>query len=146
MITLTPRAEQCLKVLHALDRGKLLVAEAAQLLGRSVRQVRRLRAALRARGPVSLVHGNRGRPPVNRIADTIRARVVRLATRIYVGVNDHHLQELLAEREGLSLSRPSLRRILPPPPLPSPPPPPPPPHPRPPPPTPHQPPPAPPPA
>src|SRR5437016_10833603 len=112
MITLTPRAEQCLKVLHALDRGKLLVAEAAQLLGRSVRQVRRLRAALRARGPVSLVHGNRGRPPVNRIADTIRARVVRLATRIYVGVNDHHLQELLAEREGLSLSRPSVRRIL----------------------------------
>lgn len=112
MITLTHRAEQYLKVLHALDRRELLMAEAAELLGRSVRQVRRLRAALRARGPAALVHGNRGRLPVNRIADSIRTRVVRLATKIYVGVNDHHLQELLSEREGLTLSRPSVRRIL----------------------------------
>src|SRR3989441_11483873 len=56
MITLTPHAEQCLKVLHALDRGKLLVAEAAQLLGRSVRQVRRLLRAFRTRGTAALVH------------------------------------------------------------------------------------------
>lgn len=109
---MTHRAEQYLKVLHALDRRELLMAEAAELLGRSVRQVRRLRAALRARGPAALVHGNRGRLPVNRIADSIRTRVVRLATKIYVGVNDHHLQELLSEREGLTLSRPSVRRIL----------------------------------
>ncbi len=109
---MTARAEQVLKVLHALDRRELLMVEAAQLLGRSVRQIRRLRTALRATGPTALVHGNRGHPPVNRIADSIRARVVRLATKIYIGVNDHHLQELLSEREGLTLSRPSVRRIL----------------------------------
>ncbi len=112
MIILTHRAEQCLKVLAALDRRELLMAEAAQLLGRSVRQVRRLRAALRTRGPAALVHGNRERPPVNRIPDSIRARVVRLATTLYAGLNDHHLHDLLSEREGLALSRPSLRRIL----------------------------------
>ena len=112
MITVTHRAEQCLKVFHALDRRELLMAEGAQLLGRSVRQVRRLRAAFRARGVAALVHGNRGRSPVNRISDRVRARIVRLATASYVGVNDHHLHELLGEREGLTLSRPSLRRIL----------------------------------
>lgn len=112
MITLTPRAEQCLTVLHALDRRELLMAEAAQLLGRSVRQVRRLRAALRTRGLAALIHGNRGHPPLNRIPDRIRARVVHLAMKIYVGLNDHHLHELLVEREGLTLSRPSIRRIL----------------------------------
>ncbi len=109
---MTHRAEQCLKVFAALDRGELLMAEAAQLLGRSVRQVRRLRAALRTRGPAALVHGNRGRPPVNRIPDRLRARIVRLATTLYAGLNDHHLHDLLSEREGLALSRPSLRRIL----------------------------------
>jgi len=112
MITLTHRAEQCLKVLHALDRRELLMAEAAELLGRSVRQVRRLRAALQTRGLAALVHGNHGRPPVNRIPNNIRARVVRLARKLYVGLNDHHFHELLVEREGLALSRPSIRRIL----------------------------------
>src|SRR5712691_10328567 len=112
MIILTHRAEQFLKVLHALDRGELLMVEAAQLLGRSIRQVRRLRCAFRTRGTAALVHGNRGRPPANRIADRVRARVVRLAQTTYAGLNDHHLQELLAEREDLTLSRPSLRRIL----------------------------------
>src|SRR5258708_15470742 len=112
MITLTHRAEQCLKVLHALDRRELLMAEAAELLGRSVRQVRRLRAALQTRGLAALVHGNHGRLPVNRIPNNIRARVVRLARKLYVGLNDHHFHELLVEREGLVLSRPSIRRIL----------------------------------
>ncbi len=112
MITLTPRAEQCLQVLHALDRGDLLMAEAAELLGRSVRHVRRLRGDYRVRGVLALIHGNRGQIPWNRIADAVRARIVRLATTTYAEVNDHHLQELLGEREGLTISRPSLRRIL----------------------------------
>jgi len=88
------------------------MAEAAQLLGRSVRQVRRLRAAFRARGVAALVHGNRGRPPGNRIADRIRARVLHLATKVYVGLNDHHFHDLLTQREDLTLSRPSVQRIL----------------------------------
>lgn len=112
MITLTHRAEQCLQVLHALDRGELLMADAAELLGRSVRQVRRLRRAYRTRGAAALVHGNRGRVAPNRIADPIRARIVSLATTTYAGVNDQHLTELLAAREAITVSRPSVRRLL----------------------------------
>jgi len=109
---LTPRAEQYLQVLAALDRGALLMPEAADLLGRSARQVRRLRGAYRSRGAAALVHGNRGRPAPNRIADDLRARIVALATTTYADVNHQHLTELLAEREGIVLSRPSVRRIL----------------------------------
>ena len=109
---MTHRAAQCLKVLHALERSELLMAEAAQLLGRSVRQDRRLRAAFCACGVAALVHGNRGRPPVNRIADRIRTRILHLAATVYVGLNDHHLHDLLTQREGLTLSRPSVQRIL----------------------------------
>ncbi len=45
MLTLTHRAQQQLIVLTALDRGELLMAEAADLPGLSSRQVRRLRRA-----------------------------------------------------------------------------------------------------
>src|SRR3989442_11035829 len=94
MISLTQRAHQQLLVLNALERAELTVAEAARLLGRSPRQVRRLRAAYRARGPAALVHGNRGRRSARRLADAVCERVVRFATTTYAGANHLHFQEL----------------------------------------------------
>lgn len=111
-IILTPRAQQQLIVLTALDRGELLTAEAADLLGLSTRQVRRLRRAYGRHGPKALVHGNRGRRSPRRVADAIRVRIVRLAQTTYAGLNHKHLSELLAERHGLALSHPTIHRIL----------------------------------
>ncbi|MDR7457323.1 MAG: hypothetical protein QN125_08585 [Armatimonadota bacterium] len=103
---------QHLMVLNALERGELIVTDAATLLDRSVRQTQRLRAAYRARGPAGLVHGNRGRPSSRRLAEAIRARVIHLARTTYARVNFQHLSELLADRDGLVLSRPTLHRLL----------------------------------
>src|SRR5712691_3045993 len=105
MITLTHRAQQQLTVLHALDRVELCMAEAADLLGLSIRQVRRLRRAYQRRGLKALVHGNRGRRSPRRVDDATRKRLLQLAQTTYAGVNFQHLSELLAEREALRLSR-----------------------------------------
>jgi len=112
MVTLSQRETQHLMVLNALERSELTVADAAKLLGRSVRQTQRLRTAYRARGPAALVHGNRGQPSSRRVADAIRARVIHLARTTYARVNFQHLSELLAEREGIALSRPTIHRLL----------------------------------
>lgn len=112
MITLTPRAQQQLMVLNALERGEVQMTEAARLLGRSVRQVRRLRRGYRERGAAALVHGNRDRPSPRRLANPLRHRIVALARTVYAAINQLHLTELLAEREGIIVSRTSLRRIL----------------------------------
>ncbi len=111
-IVLTHRAQQRLMVLNALERSRLLMADAARLIGRSIRQVRRLRSAYRHRGPAALVHGNQGRPSPRRTDDVTRTRVVALAQTTYAGINHQHLTELLEEREALVLSRPTLHRIL----------------------------------
>ena len=42
----------------------------------------------------------------------MRERIVQLARGTYAGFNDHHLCEKLVEREGFSLSRETLRRLL----------------------------------
>jgi transposase len=81
-------------------------------MGLSVRQVRRLLAVYRQEGVAALSHGNRGRAPVHRISEDTRKRVVAFAQGHYSGLNHHHLQEVLAEREGLVLSRSSVWRIL----------------------------------
>lgn len=111
-ITLTPKAHNRVVVLNALDRRELRMREAAEVLRLSVRQVRRLRRGYRQRGPRALVHGNRGRPSPRRIAEAVRDRLVRLARTTYARVNYQHLSELLAEHEQLTVSRPTLYRIL----------------------------------
>ena len=57
-------------------------------------------------------HGNRGRRPHNAIPPAQAAAVVELATQRYEGANHTHFTELLSEREGIDLSRPTVRRIL----------------------------------
>ena len=78
----------------------------------SPRHARRLLAAYRQDGAIALAHGNRGRRPHNAIPSAEAAAVVELATGRYEGANHTHLTELLSEREGIDLSRPTVRRIL----------------------------------
>src|SRR3970040_2385780 len=111
-ITLTPREQNRLLVLNALQRRTCTMAEALRLLGLSDRQIRRLRAAFQARGAAAWAHGNRGRPSPRRTPDRVRDRLLRLARTKYTRVNFQHLTELLAAHERLPLSRPTVHRIL----------------------------------
>ena len=101
-------------VLARVVAGKASVGEAALLLGLSERSVWRLKARLLAGDldPASLAHGNRGRAAPHRLDPLRAARVIAFAKGLYAGINDSHLAELLAEREGLRLSRSSIRCIL----------------------------------
>jgi transposase len=98
-------------ILTAAVEGRLTAGEAADLMSLSGRQERRLRHVFRRDGPAALVHGNRGRKPVHTLDLGLRKRVATLAEGEYSGCNDQHLTELLAEREGITLSRSSVRRI-----------------------------------
>ena len=98
------------QVLHRVVSGIWGRGEAATALGVSERQVRRLLAAYEAHGPGALLHGNRGRVPANRLAAVVRERVVTLALGAYAGCNDVHLAELLFERDGIAVSRSTVRR------------------------------------
>ncbi|MDQ6882640.1 MAG: ISNCY family transposase [Candidatus Dormibacteraeota bacterium] len=109
---MTGAEQRRLMILNQVAAGVLLNAEAANLLGLSVRQLQRIRAAYRETGALALAHGNRGRRPSNGLASALVARVVELATTKYVGFNQHHLTEMLSEHEGLTLSRPTVHRIL----------------------------------
>ena len=99
-------------VLSKLMAGELGAAEAAGLLGLSGRSIRRLRAKVERDGPAGLVHGNRGRVSSRRIPDETLAKVLELTKETYHDVNDTHLSELFAEREGITISRVSVRRLL----------------------------------
>ena len=86
--------------------------EAAEVMGVSERQGWRILSAYRKEGAAALAHGNRGHTPANITPLAIRERVIILVKERYGGVNHTHLAELLSEREGIMISRSTLRRIL----------------------------------
>ena len=101
-----------IQVLNSVLEYQLPIAQAAEIMGVSERHTKRLLAAYRKVGPAALAHGNRGRRPHNAVPEAAAAAVVKLASNGYAGANHTHLTELLREREGIDLSRPTLRRIL----------------------------------
>lgn len=111
-ITLTRSEQRRLLVLNHLLSGALVNSQAANLLGISVRQVRRLRRRYEAEGAAALPHGNRGRRPVHALDPKVAAQVVELAKTKYAGFNQHHFTEMLAEHEGLQLSVSTVFRLL----------------------------------
>ena len=111
-VTLNQREQARLQVLNSVMEYQLPRAQAAEILGISERQFRRVLVAYRRNGAAALVHGNRGRKPRNSVPEDVVAAAVILASGKYAGFNHSHLTEVLAEREGIHLSRQTLSRLL----------------------------------
>ena len=111
-VTLNQREQARLQVLNSVMEYQLPRAQAAELLGISERQLRRILAAYRRDGAAALVHRNRGRKPRNATPDEVTAAAVTLANEKYAGFNHSHFTEVLAEREGIHLSRQTVSRLL----------------------------------
>ncbi len=106
------KEQRRIMVLTDVVSGAVSVAAAATCLQVSERHTKRLLAAFRRDGVAALAHGNRGRQPAHTLPAAVRRQVERLAAGKYVGFNQVHLTEQLGEREGVALSRSSVRRIL----------------------------------
>ena len=111
---MNPEQQREAEILTRLEAKALDVATAAELLGVSTRQVRRLRVRFRQEGMAVVVHGNCGRPPANRTAPEVAARILAFAgpEGKYHDLNVCHMQELLAHVEQIVIGRSTLDRLL----------------------------------
>jgi transposase len=110
-ISMSQKERDVLKIMHGVLAGERTQAEAARLLGRSVRQVRRLQRKLEAHGDQALVHGLRGQPSNRSFAPAFQQRVLEIYRRDYADFGPTLASEKLAER-GLVISPQTLRRWL----------------------------------
>ena len=111
-LTLNRKEQNRLMVLNQIESKQLRVEKVATLLELSERQVWRLIAGYRREGAAALAHGNRGRKPANALEDSVRQKIIELAKTPYTGFNHQQFTEKLAEREGILVSRSSVRNIL----------------------------------
>lgn len=110
-VTLTVKEQKRLRVLVELEAGRVKGRQVAEVLGVSLRQVWRLLAAFREEGAAGLAHGNRGREPVNKMAQATRERILALAEERYADYNDTHFTEKLEQLHQITVSRSTLRRL-----------------------------------
>lgn len=110
-MAMSQRERDVLKIMQGVLEGDRTQAEAARLLKRSVRQVRRWQRQLEAQGDGALVHGLRGRPSNRRHPAAFRRRVLQAYRRRYDDFGPTFACEKLAE-EGLIVGVETLRRWL----------------------------------
>lgn len=111
-VTLSQKELKRVKVISSLCSGNMSNSDAALALGICTRQIIRLKKKFMVAGDAALIHGNRNRRPKHRIGDDIRADVLRLFQEKYYDFNFSHFTDLLNEKEGISVSRASVARIL----------------------------------
>jgi transposase len=113
-VTLNPKQQRKVEILTRLEAGALDADKAAELLGLSHRQVRRLRARFRLEGFLAVIHGNCGRSPANRTDPDIVERITALVSpeAKYHDLNACHLQDVLDGDEQIAIGRSTLDRLL----------------------------------
>lgn len=111
-VTLNKKEQHRLLVLTKVLGGSMSGVVAAGTMGVSVRHERRIMAAFKEEGAASLAHGNRGVRPAHTLDEEMKLRVVALVKERYLGCNHTHIAELLRDKEGISLSRSTVRRLL----------------------------------
>ncbi|HXM94161.1 MAG TPA: ISNCY family transposase [Candidatus Dormibacteraeota bacterium] len=113
-ITLNEKQRRRCEIITRLMANKISSSEAGELLGRSSRQVRRIRRRYEADGLATVVHGNHGRASSRRSPASIIERLKELAGSAgrYHDFNVSHLADLLARDEGIQIPRSTLSRLL----------------------------------
>ena len=110
-ILMSQRQLQRWHVMGLVEVGKITLKEAGEKIGVSYRQAKRIRRAVRQKGAKGVIHANVGRPPPNRISETLRQRMLELSREKYKEFNDTHFAEKLVEQEGIEVSRETVRRL-----------------------------------
>jgi transposase len=98
-------------VVRLVVARKLKQREAADRLGMTVRQVKRLVRAWRRDGDAGLVSKQRGRVSPSRMDSATRARIEGLLRGKYADFGPTLATEKLREREGVTVSRETIRRM-----------------------------------
>ncbi len=101
-----------LKVLHEVQGGHLTQGEAAGQLQISDREVRRLLARIAAEGDRGVVHRLRGRASNRRLAESLRAKVLKLVKAKYGDFGPTLACEYLAKEHAVEVSKETLRQWM----------------------------------
>lgn len=110
ILAMSLKERERLVVVQGLALKQVRQSEAAERLGLSVRQVKRLLRAWRQVGDVALVSKRRGRASSNRLSASVRSEIEGRLRGRYAGFGATLAAEKLLELDGISVSRETVRQ------------------------------------
>lgn len=111
-LTMSQKERDRLAVIRAVEARHITQKEAANQLGITDRQVRRILRRYRTEGDGGLIHRSRGRPSNRRIAPEIQKRAVGLLNEHYSDFGPTLAAETLAERHDINVSKETVRKWM----------------------------------
>ena len=112
IIRMSMREVKRLKAVQEAIAGQITQRHAGELLRLSERQVRRLVRAVRTEGERGVVHKGRGKPSNRQINSKTRDIAITAYKEPYMGFGPTLAMEKLREREGICVSKETLRKWL----------------------------------
>ena len=111
-ITMTMRELDRYKVIQDVTDGMLRPWRAAERLGLTTRQIRRLVSRLRDQGAPGLVSRRRSKPSNNRLDAVTAGRAISIIRERYADFGPTLACEKLYECHGMRLARETVRRLM----------------------------------
>lgn len=109
MFYMDSKSQFTVDIISKVIDGRISINSAAILLSKSRRTVERYLSRYRKEGIRFVIHGNKGRIPVNKISESLKKEVQELIQTKYYDFNLQHLAELLVKNEGIAVKRETLR-------------------------------------
>ena len=112
LLTMSKKELSRLEVIQRVEQKRLSQKEAAEILGISSRQVRRLQRSYREHKEKGLISKRRGKPSNNCLTAELRQETIDLLHSRYHDFGPTLAHEKLSEIHGLNLSVESVRQIM----------------------------------
>ena len=110
-VTLAMRDLDRLKCIQAVVDGDLKPLKAAERLGLTTRQVRRLARRYAVEGPIGLVSKRFNRPSNNRLDEAVADQVIKILRSHYADFGPTLATEKLRTKHGIDLAKETVRRL-----------------------------------
>ena len=112
ILTMSKKEVKRCEVLKMAQEKKITQKQGARKIGVSQRHFRRLMRKYRRDGPEGLISGHRGKPSNNRMLPEKREAIIEKLQTEYTDFGPTLASEKLKEREGLKVSKETVRQIM----------------------------------
>ncbi len=111
-IALTDMEDIKYKIIKNVVSGRTTKQRASVLLDLSIRQINRLVIVYNEYGKAGFIHGNRNKTSPRKIPIELETKIVDLFINEYYDFSTSHFHEMLKDIHNVSISYPTLKRIL----------------------------------
>ena len=101
-----------LEVVRLLDKNRISLESAAEMLNVTTRQVSRIVNRYYKEGPIGIRSKRIGKPSNNTISDSIKKKAISLIKTKYSDLGPTAAHRKLTEKHGLTLSVETLRKLM----------------------------------